>query len=199
MAKYADAERPIAALLTLPNGISLVRLGCVPLLGWLLLGGEPMHAALLLGLLGATDWVDGYLARRLGQVSMVGKVLDPAADRALLGVALIGSLLTGYVPMWLGELMLARESLVSAGTVTLAFVRAPRVDVVWEGKAGTFALMVALPLFLVAHSAVSWSRTAGSLAWVATAVGLTMGWAAVAAYIPRALRSLGQAQIWRGR
>ena len=75
---------------TLPNLITLTRLGCIPWFLWLLFDAENRtDAALLLGALGATDWVDGWIARRFDQVSEVGKLLDPTADRLLLVVALV--------------------------------------------------------------------------------------------------------------
>ena len=73
-------------ILTAPNVITLVRLLCIPIFLWLLFGvHRQTAAAVLLAVLGATDWVDGYVARRYGQVSTFGKVLDPTADRLLVG------------------------------------------------------------------------------------------------------------------
>jgi len=79
-------------LLTVPNVITTVRLLCVPVFLWILFGHHPhdrYHAALLLAAMGITDFVDGYLARHLHQVSTLGKVLDPIADRLLLGVGVV--------------------------------------------------------------------------------------------------------------
>src|SRR6185295_15479886 len=88
-------------VLTVPNAISIVRLLCVPLFVYLLFGRDDRaYAAWLLGALGATDWVDGYIARHFDQVSTLGKVLDPMADRILLGVAVIALLVDGTVPTW---------------------------------------------------------------------------------------------------
>ena len=86
-------------ILTAPNVITLVRLLCIPLFLWLLFGAHRQTAAaVLLGVLGATDWVDGYVARRFGQVSTLGKVLDPTADRLLVGTAVISIMVYGAVP-----------------------------------------------------------------------------------------------------
>ena len=77
-------------MLTVPNLFTLLRLLCLPLFLWLLLGcGNRAGAAILLGALAATDWVDGYLARRLGQVSEFGKKFDPTVDRLVFIVALL--------------------------------------------------------------------------------------------------------------
>ncbi|MFM7872886.1 MAG: CDP-alcohol phosphatidyltransferase family protein, partial [Actinomycetota bacterium] len=81
---------------TWPNLITLVRLCCLPVFVWLLLGAEePGYAALILGGLGATDWVDGWVARRFDQVSEFGKKFDPTADRILFIVALVAIMIDG--------------------------------------------------------------------------------------------------------
>jgi cardiolipin synthase len=88
-------------ILTIPNVISLVRLACVPLFLWLLFSEENrLASAALLAVLGATDWVDGWIARRYHQVSTVGKILDPVADRIMLITAVIAIAVDGAVPWW---------------------------------------------------------------------------------------------------
>src|SRR2546426_4188988 len=101
-------------LLTLPNVISVLRLACVPVFLWLLFDQhDRAGAAWLLGGLGATDWVDGYVARHFGQVSTVGKVLDPTADRVLLVVGVVAILVDGSVPAWIAWIAIVREVAVS--------------------------------------------------------------------------------------
>ena len=103
-----DGER-LDRVVTVPNGITLVRLVCIPLFVWLLFGAHrQIAAAVLLGVLGATDWVDGYVARRFHQVSTAGKVLDPLADRLLVATAIISTAVYGAVPWWFAGLTLAR-------------------------------------------------------------------------------------------
>ena len=107
----ADAD---AGWRTWANLVTLVRLGMVPVFLWLLFGtGHRAVAAWLLGVLGATDWVDGFLARRLHQVSNLGKVLDPVADRVLVVTGLVAVAAAGAVPWWFAGLTLAREVIVS--------------------------------------------------------------------------------------
>ena len=109
----ASALTGWAGILTVPNLISIARLGCIPWFMWLLFGAEDrMWAALLLGGLGATDWVDGWAARRLGQVSELGKILDPTADRLLLLVAVPCLLIDGTIPGGFALTVLVREVLV---------------------------------------------------------------------------------------
>lgn len=186
-------------LLTLPNAVTLVRLACLPVFLWLLFGREDRFAAaLLLAGLGITDWVDGYLARHLHQTSDVGKVLDPVADRLLFFVGAGGILIDGAVPTWFAVTVLVREFLVGGGTILLAALGAKRIDVTWFGKAGTFGLMVAFPLFLASESDVSWADTAGDLAWVAGIPGLALSLYAAYLYVPLARSALSEGRAARG-
>ncbi|QRN79466.1 MAG: CDP-alcohol phosphatidyltransferase family protein, partial [Nocardiopsis sp. BM-2018] len=118
-------------ILTVPNLVTLLRLLCLPVFLWLLFGAENRAAAAwTLGALGATDWVDGYLARRLGQVSEFGKKFDPTVDRLLFIVGLTAILIDGSIPIWFGVAVLAREILVGGAVAiaTLAF-KMERFDV----------------------------------------------------------------------
>ena len=113
-------------VVTLPNAISLVRLACVPVFLWLLFGRENrLGAALLLGGLGATDWVDGYIARHFNQVSDLGKVLDPIADTDLLVTGMIALLADVSVPPVACWPALARVRLVAGATLLPAPLRGP--------------------------------------------------------------------------
>jgi cardiolipin synthase len=187
-------------LLTLPNAVTTVRLACVPLFVYLLVVHEPplrYQAALLLGALGATDWVDGYLARHLHQVSDLGAVLDPVADRLLLLTAVGAILYDGSVPVWVAVVALSREGFVAGATIVLAALGAARIDVTWWGKAGTFGLMVAFPLFLASHSTAGWHHLAGQLAWGAAVPGLALGLYALARYVPLARGALADGRAAR--
>jgi cardiolipin synthase len=178
-------------VLTLPNLITLARLACLPVFLWLLFGKEDRAAAAaLLALLGITDWVDGYLARHLGQVTELGKVLDPVADRLLFLVGAGGILIDGSVPTWFAVTVLVRETLVGGATLVLAALGARRIDVTWFGKAGTFGLMIAFPLFLASHSDLWWADTAGVLAWLAGIPALALSLYAAVLYVPIARRAL---------
>jgi cardiolipin synthase len=178
-------------VLTVPNLVTFARLACLPVFLWLLFGKEDRAAAAaLLALLGITDWVDGYLARRLGQVSELGKVLDPVADRLLFLVGAGGILIDGSVPTWFAVTVLVRETLVGGATLVLAALGARRIDVTWFGKAGTFGLMIAFPLFLASHSDLWWADTAGVLAWIAGIPALALSLYAAVLYIPIARRAL---------
>ncbi|HVF74753.1 MAG TPA: CDP-alcohol phosphatidyltransferase family protein [Acidimicrobiales bacterium] len=189
---------PEDRILTVPNVISLVRLACIPWFVWLLFGSEPPDrygAALLLAALGCTDWIDGYIARRYQQVSTLGKVLDPTADRIMLLVGVGGIMIDGSAPVWVAVAVLVREALVSIAVVVLAAMGARRIDVQWAGKAGTFACMVAFPLFLTSHSTAGWADLAGTLAWLVVLPGLVLAWYAALMYIPMARTALAEGRV----
>jgi cardiolipin synthase len=178
-------------LLTIPNVISLVRLLCLPVFVYLLFGRDNRAAAAsLLAILGTTDWIDGYIARRFDQVSDVGKILDPVADRLLFFVGISAILVDGAVPVWFAAMVLVREVVVAGTTLVLGLLGARRIDVTWWGKAGTFGLMVAFPLFLASESTLGWADTAGVLAWVAGIPGLVFSYVAWALYLPLGLKAL---------
>jgi cardiolipin synthase (CMP-forming) len=174
-------------VLTLPNLISIGRLLCVPLFLWLLLVRDSeVAAALLLGVLGATDWVDGWIARHFDQASEVGKVLDPTADRVLLVVAGVALVVDGALPLWVGIVVLAREVVISVAVLALAAWGARRIDVQWSGKAGTLALMFALPGFLLADAVSGLRVPILAVTWVFTIGGLILSYYAALAYVPLA-------------
>jgi cardiolipin synthase len=186
-------EPGLDRIVTVPNAITLVRLGCIPLFLWLLLGtGRQTAAAVLLGALGATDWIDGFVARRYHQVSTFGKVLDPVADRVLVVTAVLAITIHGAVPIWFGAATLAREVVVSGAVLLLASLGARRIDVLWVGKAGTFALMFSYPAFLLGHGSAWWQDPVRIIAWVTGVIGLALAWAAAGSYIPVARKALSE-------
>jgi cardiolipin synthase (CMP-forming) len=193
-ATVADVEQEgLDRVVTVPNAITLVRLACIPLFLLLLFGtSRQTEAAVLLAVLGATDWVDGFVARRYGQVSTVGKILDPVADRVLVVTAVIAIIVYGAVPVWFGAATLAREVVVSAAVLLLASLGAARIDVLWVGKAGTFGLMVAYPSFLFGYGHVAWHTPVTIFAWLCAIPALILAWIAAASYVPVARRALSR-------
>jgi cardiolipin synthase len=185
---------------TVPNAISLARLAGVPVFLWLLLGEDrPVAAGILFAVLGATDWVDGYIARHFDQGSEVGKILDPVSDRVMLIAGAIGLLLSGDVPLWVGVLVLAREAALSVVTLVLAAAGARRIDVQWVGKAGTLALMFALPGFVLvsALDAGALRDVIEVVTWLFTIGGLILSYYAAARYIPMARTALADGRAAR--
>jgi cardiolipin synthase len=194
-----EPEPGLDRILTVPNAITLVRLACIPLFVWLLFGAHRQTAAaILLGVLGATDWIDGFVARRYHQVSTLGKVLDPVADRVLVVTAVVAVIVHGAVPVWFGAATLAREVVVSGAVLLLASLGAKRIDVLWVGKAGTFALMFSYPAFLLGYGTAGWQEPIRIVAWITGITGLTLAWIAAGSYIPVARRALADGRRARG-
>lgn len=181
-----------ADVLTWPNLITLLRLLLIPVFLWLLFSQQQRGAAAwLLGGLGATDWVDGWVARRFGQVSEFGKIFDPAVDRLMFIVAIPAISIDGSVPLMVAVLALAREGLVAIAAVVLAWAGVERFDVTWEGKTGAFLLMFAFPLFLGANSDLSYASILSPLAWVFAVPGLGYSYYSVLfQYLPMTRRGL---------
>ncbi|MDZ7676386.1 MAG: CDP-alcohol phosphatidyltransferase family protein [Acidimicrobiales bacterium] len=198
MAAPAAGSSDEDRILTLPNVITVVRLLLLPVFVYLLFGVEDRHAAgwLLFGI-GFTDWVDGYLARRLDQVSNLGKILDPVADRLLLFVGVGAIIIDGSVPIWFAVLVLAREVLVALATVGLAAAGATRIDVTWYGKAATFALMGAFPAFLVSEAGVSIADWYRVLAWTVGLPGLVLSYYSALLYVPMGREALREGRAGR--
>jgi cardiolipin synthase (CMP-forming) len=187
-------------ILTIPNAFSLLRLFLVPVFVWMLFGHDDRYgAAILLAGLGATDWVDGYIARHFDQGSTLGKIIDPVADRVLLLVGVGSIIIDGSVPLWVGVAAVVREAIVSVAVVSLAIAGAKRIDVQWVGKAGTMGAMIAFPLFLVANSTAGWRGVANTLAWIFIVPTLVLSYYAAATYIPIARASLVEGRSARNR
>jgi cardiolipin synthase (CMP-forming) len=183
-------------IFTVPNVISFVRLLMIPVFLYLLFGRDSRAgAAGLLAGLGATDWVDGYIARHTHQVSKLGKILDPTADRLMLLVSVAAIIIDGAIPPIVAALVLFREGAVAVAALVLAAMGARRIDVTWYGKAGTFGLMFAIPFFLTAESTIGWRDTAEVLAWVCVVPGLLFGYIAALQYIPLGRKALAEGRV----
>jgi cardiolipin synthase (CMP-forming) len=187
-----DGRAGSSAVATLPNLVTFLRILLIPVFWWLIVDPDTTTVGILvLGAVLATDWVDGLLARRTGQVSDLGKVLDPVADRLAIAAGLIALVIRGAFPLWAAFLILARDvAILVAGAVALA-TRKVRIDVRWIGKVATFSLMCAVPW-------ISWGRLDLPLAeaalvcgWAAFAVGIVESYLAAGVYAGDLRRALG--------
>jgi cardiolipin synthase len=171
---------------TVPNLFTLIRLLCLPLFLYVLFVVPSRQAAAwLLGGLGATDWVDGYLARRLGQTSEFGKKFDPTVDRLLFVVAVVAIMINGAMPVWVGVAILFREIAVGVSVaVATLFFHMERFDVTWLGKAATFLLMFAVPGFLMGNSSVPFADAFTVASWWLAIPGLALSYYTAFQYIP---------------
>ncbi len=162
-----------SAVATVPNAISFARILLIPLFVWLIVNPDTTFAGLILfSVVVSTDWIDGYVARRTGQVSEVGKVLDPTADRLAIIAGLVALVVRGAFPLWAALLVLIRDgAILLAGAVLLAS-RRPHIEVRWVGKVATFTLLVSIAM-------VSW----GNLDYPLAPTALAIGWSGYAAAI----------------
>ena len=191
--------RTASRVLTVPNVITVVRLACIPIFLWLLFVQENRLAAgILLGALGATDWVDGYIARRFDQVSDLGKVLDPTADRLLFIVCVGAIIIDGSAPLVFSILVVVREVIVGGSLVVLTAFGMKRFDVSWWGKAGTFGLMVTFPIFLFAAAGDgAFNDFCWVVAWLVGVPSLILSYYAAFTYIPVMRRALAEGRAAR--
>jgi CDP-diacylglycerol--glycerol-3-phosphate 3-phosphatidyltransferase len=142
-----------APTLNVPNALTTLRLLLVPVFGWLLLAEDGQNTSLriLAGAVflfaSATDWVDGYLARKHNLVTTFGKVADPIADKALTGVALIGLSILGELPWWVTGLIITRE--VAVTVIRFAVIKDGVIPASRGGKAKTVSQMLAIFLYLL--------------------------------------------------
>lgn len=185
-------QRP-RTVLTVPNLISVLRLALVPLFAWLALGERDAAAFAVLVVASFSDWLDGRLARRLGQFSRLGELLDPAADRLFIIVTLVVLGVRDIVPWWFVGAIIGRDVLLTLVLAVLMAVRAGPLPVHFVGKAGTFALLYALPLLLLAQVAGPVGVVADVAGWAFAVWGIALYWLAGALYLRQA------AEVLRGR
>lgn len=170
---------------TLPNVLSFLRLLGVPLFLWLLLARDnDLWAVVVLAAGGATDWLDGYLARKWNQRSRLGQVLDPAADRLYILATLIGLVLRDIMPWWLAVILVSRDVLMFT-TMWPALRRRGFVSlpVHFLGKAATFVLLYGFPLVLLGAGGEAWQLWARVFGWALVLWGTLLYWSAGMLYL----------------
>jgi cardiolipin synthase len=182
------AADPGERILTIPNGLSVLRLLGVPLFLWLVLGPHlDAWAVALMIASAATDWLDGKIARALNQQSRLGEALDPAADRLYIAATLVALGIRGIIPWWLVGLLAGRELIVAGalgllkrklglGTLQVSFV----------GKTATLCLLYAFPLLLLGTYAGNLGEITRILGWAFAAWGTALYWWAAALYLVQA-------------
>ncbi len=164
-------------VLTIPNLLSILRLCSLPVFLWLLLGPEEDGlAAAVLMLMGVSDYLDGYLARKLHQTSKLGAVLDPVADRLYILATVVGLGLREIIPLWLVVLLPARDLFL---WVLVPFLRTrgyTALPVHFLGKAATAALLYAFPLLLLGAGDTEFALVCRVLGWAFALWGAFMYW-----------------------
>ncbi|MFZ0012918.1 MAG: CDP-alcohol phosphatidyltransferase family protein [Acidimicrobiia bacterium] len=183
-------EQVTDRIVTIPNLVSFIRLAAIPVFWWLLLAEDNVAAAtILFAVVATTDWIDGFLARRLNQVSKLGKALDPIADRLMIASGVVAGLIAGIVPPSIGYVLIARE-VYMAIVALFTYVRgAGTLEVRWLGKVAT----------LLVYSSIGWFYFAAipflesiltPLAWIAGVGGLALYWVTAFQYTGDALRAV---------
>lgn len=162
-------------VLTVPNVLSVVRLGLIPVFVYLMLVTHTLSwAVAILMFSGFSDWADGKIARLLNQQSRLGMLLDPAVDRLYMVTVPIVFAISGIAPWWFVLALLARDAAL-AGTLPLLWSRGlSALPVSYVGKAATFALMSGFPLVLLGQWDALWSRVVLACGWAFLIWGLYM-------------------------
>jgi cardiolipin synthase len=188
-------SHPKGRILTVPNVISFARLLGVPLFLYLLLVAEADGAAVaVLAIGGTSDWVDGYVARRLQQVSRLGELLDPLADRLYILATLVAFTIRDVVPWQFTAALLAREAVLLVPLAVLRRYGYGPPPVHYLGKTATFVLLAAFPLLLLAVAAPATAVVAGAVGWGLAWWGLVLYWIAGGLYVAQTARLVGAAR-----
>jgi len=171
-------------ILTLPNLISALRILLIPVFVALIVDPDTTTLGVIVfGFVVATDWVDGLIARRTGQVSELGKILDPLADRAVILAGLVALVVRDVFPLWAAALIVVRDVAIVAGAVFLLAGRRVRIDVRWVGKLATFSLMTAIPWIAWGNLGLPLAEAALVCGWAAFAVGIVEYYVAAWVYL----------------
>jgi len=173
---------------TIPNVISFCRLALVPVFFWLLVTRQDGAALAVLIAATASDFVDGFIARRFNQVTRLGTLLDPASDRLFIAASVIGLTVREMIPLPLLVAVLARDAVLLA-IVVVRGIRVrdfPRVNLL--GKTATFVLFVAFPVVVLSHVIPSAAIALAVIGWVLGASGAVLYWLAGFIYIGHLVR-----------
>lgn len=197
MSSSAPASQS-SAVLTVPNAISALRLLGVPVFVWLVIGlHADVLALVLLMASGVTDWADGYLARKLGQISTLGSILDPVADRLYILAVVFGLAWRDFVPWWMVIVLPLRDLLLWALVPLLRSRGYSALPVHYLGKAATFCLLYAFPLLFVARGHGTVSTVAEVLGWAFAIWGIGLYWCAGVIYALQVRRLLRESEPTR--
>jgi cardiolipin synthase len=193
-------EPASSAILTVPNALSLMRILLIPaFVGLIVHEGTELPGMLLFAGVAATDWVDGYIARRTNQVSEVGKILDPVADRLAVAAGLVAIIVRGALPLWAGLAILVRDAAVLLAGAALLAGRKVRVDVRFLGKSATAILMTSITWIAWGNLGLPLAAAARAAGWVLFAVGIVESYLAAALYLGDIRRAIASPSPSRPR
>ena len=171
-------------VLTVPNLLSFLRIAFIPVFVVLILDRDTTFSGILVfAAVAWTDWIDGFLARRWGQVSELGKILDPTADRLAIGAGLVALALRGALPWWAALLILVRDAAILAVGVGVFLRRRVRLEVRPIGKVATFSLMAAVTWISWGNLGYALDDAALALGWVCFGTGIVEYYMAAVLYL----------------
>ena len=172
-----DEAGPVSTRIwTIPNVLTMLRLALVPVfLGFIVVGDYVVSLAVLI-VASFTDLLDGYLARRLGQVTRLGQLLDPAADRLYIFAALLGLAAQSLVPWWLVVVIVARDVFLLILGIVLANHGFGPLPVHQLGKVATFALFFGLPVIMLGLAFPVVEPVSEPVGWAITLWGAFLYW-----------------------
>lgn len=171
------------AVFTVPNVLTVVRFLGVPLFIWLVLSEhEYGYGALVLAIMASTDWVDGYIARRFNQMSNLGRVMDPIADRLSLIAVAVTLVIAGVVEWWYLVALLVPDAVLLALSL-FYFHGHPDLPVSRIGKIRTGLLLVGTPLLVLSKLPVPAAHVYATIAWIFLGLGLVGHWIAAYNYV----------------
>lgn len=189
-ASAAPPDRSSGRLLTIPNVLSLIRLASVPVFLWLFVSGRQNAAVILYGAAASTDFFDGLIARRFGQVSEVGKLLDPLSDRILILALALALVARGVLPSWLAAVVIVRDLIVLSVFPALERRRVPRIAVNYVGKAATGCLFTGLTWLALSQTTFFVADAGRAVGLPFVGVGATLYWVAGGMYAAEAANRL---------
>ena len=180
-----EKSKLTSGMLSVPNAITLARLCMLPIFLYVLFGRDNRAAAAwLLGAISYTDWIDGWVARKLNQTSVFGSVFDPFVDRVLFIVATIGVMIDGGVPSWFCIAIMVREIAIGGAMLIGTMFGMQRFAVSYWGKWYTLFLMTSVPLLLLGSSRSGLADGATVLGWIFAAPGLALSYYTAVMYVP---------------
>jgi cardiolipin synthase len=180
-------------LRSVPNLLSILRILLVPVFLVLLVSDEFVWALIVLAFASLTDWLDGQIARRFNQETALGKLLDPSADRLFIFATLISLTLNGNIPLWLAVIVVLRDVLMLLGLPVLRRLGYRALPVHFLGKAGTFALLYALPLLLMSDIWPAAELVVLPLSWAFAWWGIALYWLSGFLYLNQLRNLMSQA------
>jgi cardiolipin synthase (CMP-forming) len=180
--------RPVSTrVLTIPNVLSVLRLGLVPVFLILVLTGNDVAALVVIVASSLSDYLDGIIARRFGQITRLGQILDPAADRLFIFAAVVGLAVRGVVPWWLVVVIVGRDVMLLVLGLVLAQHRYGPLPVHHLGKFATFALFYALPILVLGQAFPDARFVSDPIGWAFALWGAFLYWWAGALYLRQTL------------